>query len=153
MFSSALNQIRSRNGMLASCVIFLLYLEKRYSSSMLKTFRKFLWQPLLNLQIHPNSFDSLENILTLHLTHPFMIIIHEYSKIGNNCTIYHECTIGLREHKSLTPPRIGNNVFIGCKSLILGDVFIGDNTRIGAGSIILATTPPCSTITGLYKAN
>ncbi|WP_370541491.1 hypothetical protein [Barnesiella sp. CU968] len=48
---------------------------------------------------------------------------------------------------------MGKNVFIGCKSLILGDVFIGDNTRIGAGSIILATTPPCSTITGLYKAN
>jgi len=58
---------------------------------MLKTFRKFLWQPLLNLQIHPNSFDSLENILTLRLPHPFMIIIHEYSKIGNYyCPLNHK---------------------------------------------------------------
>lgn len=142
-------RIKKQNGTLASVIIYAVYLEKRSGSKFLKFLRKVFWQPILNLQLAPRSFTDIESILSIRFPHPFMIIIHEYSQIGRNCVIYHECTIGMREHKSLIPPKIGDNVYIGCKATILGNVEIGDNSTIGAGSIVLKTAPH-SRITGLY---
>lgn len=66
-----------------------------------------------------------------------MIIIHGSAQIGNNCTIYHEVTIGSLDHKSQLAPIIGDNTYIGCKSALLGGISVGENSKIGAGSIVL----------------
>lgn len=73
----------------------------------------------------------------LRLPHGFKdIIINEHSIIGSNCTIYHNVTIGTIECTGKYP-KIGNNVYIGCSSLLIGSINIGDNCKIGAGTKLI----------------
>ena len=117
---SKLKQIKNnKNGINATIIIYLLYLEKRYHSLFLKILRKLVWQPYLCINLQPSSF-TLQSLLTLRLPHPYMIIIHGGCRVGEHCTIYHECTLGMIETKSTKVPTIMDNVYIGCKSLILG---------------------------------
>jgi serine O-acetyltransferase len=46
-------------------------------------------------------------------------------------------------------PTVGNNVVIGAHAVILGPVEIGDNSRIGAGSVVVKSVPPGSTVVGV----
>lgn len=91
--------------------------------------------------MNPESFTK-KALLTLRVPHPYMIIIHPNSRIGENCTIYHEVTLGCRENISQDAPMLGDNVYIGCKSILLGGIHIGDKTTIGACSLVLYNTPP-----------
>jgi serine O-acetyltransferase len=75
----------------------------------------------------------------LRLPHPQGIIIGEGVKVGNNCTIYHNVTLG-KKYGPLAEagyPKIGNNVIIYTGAVILGDITVGDNSIIGANSIVL----------------
>lgn len=59
-------------------------------------------------------------------------------KIGKNCTIFHNTTFGRKFSKSNDGmPKIGNECFIGCGSILLGKVRIEDNRIIKAGSILI----------------
>lgn len=129
------------NGYISALIIYLTYLELKYHSWFLKQIRLFIWQPTLCLKIPPTSF-SMDAILSLRLVHPFMVIINGGCRIGTNCTIYHDVTLGAIETKTDKCPQIGNNVYIGCKSSVLGDVAVGNNTMIGAHSLVLKSTPP-----------
>lgn len=62
------------------------------------------------------------------------VIINESCILGENITIYPHVILG--KHKGLCPI-IGDNVFIGAKSMILGGVKIGAGAKIGAGSIVM----------------
>jgi len=78
------------------------------------------------------------------LPHGFnCIFLSKYSKIGDNCTIYHNVTIGSVNDKA---PIIKNNVLIGTGAILLGEVTIGANSKIGAGSIVVKDVPPNSTV-------
>ena len=65
--------------------------------------------------------------------------------IGNNVYINQGVTIGVVGDKS---PVIGNNVRIATNSLVLGDVLIGDNVLIGAGTVIVKSVPSNCTVVG-----
>lgn len=81
----------------------------------------------------------------LFFPHPFNIIIGKKAKIGDNVRIYHNVTIG---QKNGFYPTIGNNVIIYPNSVIIGDVIIGDNSIIGAGSIVLSSFENNSIVAG-----
>lgn len=82
------------------------------------------------------------------------VVIAGDAKIGKNCIIYHNVTIGKKtigenlqeEGKNFKAPVIGNNVFIGAGAIILGDVHIGDNCKIGAGSVVTHDVPDNSIV-------
>lgn len=77
------------------------------------------------------------------------VFISENAKIGNNCTIFHQVTIGsnaLNDSKHFGAPTIGNNVYIGAGAKIIGNVNIGDNVRIGANVVIVNDIPSNSTV-------
>lgn len=90
----------------------------------------------------------------LRLPHKFDgIKINESCKIGDNCTLFHNVTIGTTESNN---PNIliGNNVYIGAYAVILGNVTIGDNCKIGAGTIIInKSIPSNSTVVNEVKYN
>ncbi len=126
--------IKNRNGnSISRLIIYSLLLEKKYP--IFSIIRTRIWGPITCTQILPDSFTR-ESLLSLRLPHPFMIIIHPNSKIGVNCTIYHEVTIGCIEHISQISPQIGNNCYIGCKAALLGEMELKDCTIVGAGSIL-----------------
>ena len=64
------------------------------------------------------------------------VTIHNYCKIGKNCKILQNVTLGGRSgHKEV--PMIGNNVLIGANACVLGPIKIGNNAQIGAGSVVI----------------
>ncbi|MDR2011215.1 MAG: hypothetical protein LBQ22_12120 [Bacteroidales bacterium] len=147
-----ISQIFHRNGFHAQLLILLLYFEKKFTIKFpFKILRKTIIQGFYCSQIHPDSFIDIEAICTLRLPHPYMIIIHRSAKIGHNCTIFHECTIGITEGNNLEAAILGNNVYVGCKSLILGHLKINDNVKIGAGAIVLKDVKENATIVGMWK--
>lgn len=80
--------------------------------------------------------------------HPVGIVIGKNVKLGLNCTIYQNVTIGVKKHASESYPKIGNNVRIYSGACIVGDITLGDNVVIGAGSIIVTDVPPNCVVAG-----
>lgn len=72
----------------------------------------------------------------LKIYHYGSIIIHPKARIGKHCTIHGNCCIGSKGGDLEGYPRIGNNVDIGQNAQIIGDVYVADNVKIGAGSIV-----------------
>jgi serine acetyltransferase len=75
------------------------------------------------------------------------LVIHERCIIGENVTARHNTTIG-QKHDDGGAPVIGNNVNISAQCIIIGEITIGDNCKIGAGTLINKTIPPGSLVYG-----
>lgn len=75
------------------------------------------------------------------------IIINPTTRIGDNCTIRHNVTIGSR-YSGNDSPTLGHNVNIGTGVIIIGQILIGNNVLIGAGSVVLKDIPSNSTAVG-----
>ena len=78
------------------------------------------------------------------------VIIGETTIIGDNVTLYQGVTLGGtgKEHGK-RHPTVGNNVMISAGAKVLGSFKIGDNSKIGAGSVVLEEVPPGSTVVGV----
>jgi serine O-acetyltransferase len=78
------------------------------------------------------------------------VVIGETAEIGENVTLLQGVTLGgtsLRREKR--HPTLGNNVVVGAGAKILGAFTIGDNSRIGAGSVVVREVPPNSVVVGV----
>lgn len=78
------------------------------------------------------------------------VIIGETAIIGDNVTLYQGVTLGGtgKEHGK-RHPTVGNNVMISAGAKVLGSFKIGDNSKIGAGSVVLSEVPENSTVVGV----
>lgn len=77
------------------------------------------------------------------------IFISGGAKIGSNCIIFQQVTIGsntLIDSKGVGAPIIGDNVYIGSGATIIGAVKIGNNVRIGANSVVYKDVPDNSIV-------
>jgi len=77
----------------------------------------------------------------LRIHHFGGIILHPAAELGDNCTLYHEVTIGDRGGSG-GAAKIGNNVLIGAGAKIIGEITIGDNCVIGANTVVTKDMPP-----------
>lgn len=98
------------------------------------------------IEIHPGAQIGKG----LFIDHGTGVIIGETTIIGDNCTLYQGVTLGGtgKEHGK-RHPTIGNNVMISAGAKVLGSFQIGDNSKIGAGSVVLEEVPPNSTVVGV----
>ena len=77
------------------------------------------------------------------------IFISSDAKIGKDCTIFHQVTIGsntFSNSKNPGAPKIGDNVYIGCGAKIIGGISVGNNVRIGANCVVTEDVPDNSTV-------
>ena len=77
------------------------------------------------------------------------IFISGRSKIGKNCVIFHQVTIGsnsLPDSKGRGAPIIGDNCYIGAGAKIIGGLQVGDNVRIGANCVVYGDVPANSVV-------
>lgn len=84
------------------------------------------------------------------IDHGHGVIIGETTIIGDNVTLYQGVTLGGtgKEHGK-RHPTLGNNVMVSAGAKVLGSFTIGENSKIGAGSVVLAEVPPNSTVVGV----
>ena len=98
------------------------------------------------IEIHPGAQIGRR----LFIDHGMGIVIGETATIGNDCTIYHNVTLGgTGKDKNKRHPDIGSNVIIGCGAKILGPIKIGNNVKIGANSVVLQHINENSTVVGI----
>lgn len=90
-------------------------------------------------------FYSSEIGKGLKINHGVGSVIGARCRIGDNCTIHQNCTLGDRNGGR---PTIGDNVTIYAGSMILGNISIGDNTIIGANSVVTESCPANSVLVG-----
>ncbi|MCR5650661.1 MAG: serine O-acetyltransferase [Lachnospiraceae bacterium] len=84
------------------------------------------------------------------IDHGAGVIIGETTIIGDNVTLYQGVTLGGNgKEKGKRHPTIGNNVMISTGAKVLGSFTIGDNSKIGAGSVVLEEVPPNCTVVGV----
>ena len=77
----------------------------------------------------------------LRIHHFGGIVIHPQAVIGEGCTIYHDVTLGDLGGWG-GAPRIGNHVLIGVGAKLIGQIEVGDGSRIGANAVVLRSVPP-----------
>ena len=82
----------------------------------------------------------------LYIAHPVGTVISA-SKIGENCTVIANVTIGMRNEWAF--PTIGDHVFIGAGARVLGGISIGNNARIGANAVVIDDVPDGATVVGI----
>lgn len=82
----------------------------------------------------------------LYIAHPYGTVIMP-ERIGKNCSIISNVTIGLRNERSF--PVIGDNVFIGAGARILGGICIGDRVKVGANAVVIQDVPDDVTVVGI----
>ncbi|MGW8159258.1 MAG: serine O-acetyltransferase [Desulfoprunum sp.] len=85
-----------------------------------------------NIELLPN----LNIGRRLRIFHGYALVIHPSSVIGNDVTLRHCTTLG-NKCSGGKGPQIGDRVNIGCNSVIIGEIHIGNDTTIGAGSVVI----------------
>lgn len=101
---------------------------------------------LTGIEIHPGA--KIGN--RLFMDHGMGIVIGETAIVGDDCTIYHQVTLGGTGKEAVKRhPTVGNNVLIGAGSKVLGNIIIGDNVKIGANSVVLKNVEDNKTVVGI----
>jgi len=98
------------------------------------------------IEIHPGAQIGKR----LFIDHGMGVVVGETTIIGDEVTIYQGVTLGgTGKEQGKRHPTIGNGVVIGAGSRVLGNIEIGHNSRIGAGSVVLRSVPSDSTVVGV----
>ncbi len=101
---------------------------------------------LTGIEIHPGATIG-EGFF---IDHGMGVVIGETAEIGKNVTMYHGVTLGGTSwKKGKRHPTIGDNVIIGANAAILGAITVGENSKIGSGSVVNKEVPPHSTVVGI----
>jgi serine O-acetyltransferase len=84
------------------------------------------------------------------IDHAHSIVIGETAVVGDNVSMLHSVTLGGtgKEHDD-RHPKIGDGVLIGAGAKVLGNIRVGNCSRIAAGSVVLQEVPPCKTVAGV----
>ena len=145
-------QYKERGGLRVRTRFFHYALRKRQIKTSGLT--KKLWSLLFRISQTGSGCDiTTRNIgKRLWIPHISGIIISYYAIIGDNCTLFHQVTIG--EENIQHPgeaPIIGNNVYIGAGAKIIGPIHIGDNVRIGTNTVVTKDIPSNCTVVGVNR--
>ncbi|WP_436322951.1 serine O-acetyltransferase [Vibrio cidicii] len=85
-----------------------------------------------------------------YIPHPNGIVVNANAKIGNNCTILQQVTIGGDSRKeSGKPPTIGNDVVLSAGCKVIGPIQVGNNVIVGANAVLIENALSDSIYTGL----
>jgi serine O-acetyltransferase len=101
---------------------------------------------LTGVEIHPNATIGKG----VFIDHGSGVVIGETAEIGDGCTIYQGVTLGgtsLSHGKR--HPTLGRNVTVGVNASVLGAIVLGDNVKVGGGSVVVKDVPPNATVVGV----
>lgn len=98
------------------------------------------------VEIHPGAQIGRR----FFIDHAMGVIIGETTVIGDDCVLYQNVTLGgTGKETGKRHPTLGNNVMVGVGAAVLGSITIGDNSKIGGGSVVVKDVPPNCTVVGV----
>ncbi|MBG9542292.1 serine O-acetyltransferase [Cytobacillus firmus] len=98
------------------------------------------------IEIHPGAKIGRR----FFIDHGMGVVIGETCEIGDNVTVFQGVTLGgTGKEKGKRHPTIKDNALIATGAKVLGSITIGENSKIGAGSVVLHEVPPNSTVVGI----
>ena len=84
------------------------------------------------------------------IDHAHSIVIGETARVGDNVSMLHSVTLGgTGKEGGDRHPKIGDGVLIGAGAKVLGNIHVGNCSRIAAGSVVLTDVPACKTVAGV----
>jgi len=101
---------------------------------------------LTGIEIHPGAAIGRR----VFIDHGMGTVIGETTEIGDDVTIYQGVTLGgTGKDKGKRHPTICNNVVIAAGAKVLGAITVGENSRVGAGAVVVKPVPPNCTVVGV----
>ncbi len=98
------------------------------------------------IEIHPGAQIGKG----LFIDHGSGVIIGETTIIGDNVTLYQGVTLGgTGKETGKRHPTLEDNVMVSCGAKLLGSFTVGENSKIGAGAVVLSEVPPNCTVVGV----
>ncbi len=114
----------------------------KFFARMISAFSRFL----TGIDIHPGAKIGGG----FFIDHGMGVVIGETAEIGKNVLLYQGVTLGgTGKDKGKRHPTLGNDIVIGSGAKVLGPIKIGDNVKVGAGSVVIHNVPPNSTVVGI----
>jgi serine O-acetyltransferase len=101
---------------------------------------------LTGIEIHPAAKIGKG----VFIDHGMGVVIGETAEVGDGCMIYQGVTLGgtsLSHGKR--HPTLGRNVIVGVNSAVLGAIVLGDNAKVGGGSVVVKDVPANATVVGV----
>ena len=101
---------------------------------------------ITGIEIHPGAKIGRR----FFIDHGMGVVIGETAEIGDDVLLYLGVTLGgTGKECGKRHPTIGNHVVVGTGAKVLGNILVGDGSRIGAGSVVVRPVPPGSTVVGI----
>lgn len=101
---------------------------------------------LTGVEIHPGAKIGKR----LFIDHAIGVVIGETAEIGDDVLLYQGVTLGgTGNQRGKRHPTIGNRVVIGTGAAVLGNIHLGDDVKVGAGSVVVHSVPDGSTVVGI----
>ncbi len=101
---------------------------------------------LTGIEIHPGATIGKG----LFIDHGAGVVIGETAIVGDNCTIYQGVTLGgTGKHTGKRHPTLAGNVMVGAGAKVLGPLYVGENSKIAAGAVVLKDIPENCTAVGI----
>jgi serine O-acetyltransferase len=101
---------------------------------------------MTGIEIHPGARIGSR----LVIDHGMGVVIGETAEVGDDCVIFHGVTLGgtafgnIKRH-----PTVGDRVLIGAGAKILGPITLGNDSRVGANSVVVKDVPAGATVVGI----
>lgn len=122
-----------------------------------------LIHPLAGLPILPRFLSQIVRFFTgieihpaatigkgVFIDHGMGVVIGETAEIGEGCTIYQGVTLGGTSlSHAKRHPTLGRNVTVGVNAAVLGAITLGDNAKVGGGSVVVKDVPANATVVGV----
>jgi len=98
------------------------------------------------IEIHPGARFGKG----VFIDHGMGVVIGETSEIGDYVTLYQGVTLGgTGKEKGKRHPTVGRNVVIAAGAKVLGPITVGDDSKVGAGAVVVKDVPPRCTVVGI----
>jgi serine O-acetyltransferase len=120
-----------------------LYRHRRYVlARLVSQFSRFL----TSVEIHPGAKIGQR----LFIDHALGVVIGETAEIGDDVLLYQGVTLGgTGNERGKRHPTLGNRVVVGTGASVLGNIRLGDDVKVGAGSVVVHSVPDGCTVVGI----
>jgi serine O-acetyltransferase len=101
---------------------------------------------LTGIEIHPGARIGAR----LFIDHGFGVVIGETAEIGDDVLLYQGVTLGgTGNERGKRHPTVGNRVVVGAGASVLGNIILGDDVKVGSGSVVVHSVPAGATVVGI----